>query len=124
MFAVKGIYDGKSIVTEEPVLLAEKYAVAITFLYPVKSEQQTENVRENIKKFREKHNNSLTKHLRKGLAEEKNLCFNAQEMIDGNESEENKRIRYKLEQNAWAAHVADYFLPYLHAPLSRNKYSF
>jgi len=107
MFAVKGIYDGKSIVTDEPVLLAEKYAVAITFLYPVKSEQQTENVKENIKKFREKHNNSLDKHLRKSLAEEKNLGFNAQEMIDGNESEENKQIRYKLEQNAWATHVAD-----------------
>ncbi|MCL2283300.1 MAG: hypothetical protein FWC26_08295 [Fibromonadales bacterium] len=108
MFAVKGVYDGKSIVTEEPVPLAESYAVAITFLYPVEKKQQSENVVENIRKFREKYSkSSLVKHLKKSLAEGKNIGFNVQEVIDGNESEENKQTRHKLEQNAWAAHVAD-----------------
>jgi hypothetical protein len=107
MFAVKGIYDGKSITTEDPVPVAEKYAVAITFLYPIEK-QQSENVEKNIMKFREKHNkNSLVKHIKKSLAEGKNLGFNAQEVIDGNESEKNKQIRHKLEKNAWATHVAD-----------------
>ena len=99
MFAVKGIYDGKFITTEDPVPVAEKYAVAITFLYPVEK-QQGENVEENIKKFREKHNKN-------SLAKGKNLGFNAQEVIDGNESEKNRHIRHKLEKNAWATHVAD-----------------
>jgi len=108
MFAVKGIYDGKSITTEDPVPVAEKYAVAITFLYPVEAKQQSENVEKNIIKFREKHNkNSFIKHLKKSLAEGKKFGFNVQEVIDGNESEKNKQIRHELEKNAWATHVAD-----------------
>jgi predicted CopG family antitoxin len=87
--------------------VAEKYAVAITFLYPVE-EQQSEDVRENIKKFREKHNkNSFIEHLKKNLIGKKRLGFNVQEVIDGNESEKNRQIRYELEKRAWEMHVAD-----------------
>ena len=107
MFAVRGTYNGKSITINDPVPVAEKYAVAITFLYPVE-EQRNENVKENIKKFREKHDKSyLVKHLKKSLAEGKKFDFNAQEIIEGKESKKSRQARYKLEKNAWANHVAD-----------------
>jgi len=108
MFAVKGIYDGKTITMEDPVPVTEKYVVAVTFLYSAETEQKNENIEENIKKFREKHNkNDLIKHLTQRLAEGENLGFAAQEIIDGNESEKNEQIRYELERNAWAMSVAD-----------------
>jgi hypothetical protein len=100
MFAVKGIYDGKTVTIEDPVPVAERYAVAVTFLYSVEEEQKNENIEENIRKFREKQN-SLTEHLTESIAEGKTFGFNAQEIIEGNESEENRQIRYELEKNTW-----------------------
>jgi hypothetical protein len=106
MFAVKGIYDGKTITIEDPVPVTERYAVAVTFLYSVEKEPKNENIEENIKKFRQKQNN-LAEHLAKSIAEGKTFDFNAQEIIDGNESEKNRQIRYELERKAWAMSVAD-----------------
>jgi hypothetical protein len=42
MFAVKGIYDGKSVVVKEPIPLAvaEQYEVVVTFLSSINSDKE------------------------------------------------------------------------------------
>ncbi len=40
MFAVKGFYDGKSIVVEEPILVKEQYEVIVTFISSVVNENK------------------------------------------------------------------------------------
>jgi hypothetical protein len=40
MFTVKGIYDGNTIVIEEPILVKEQYKVIITFISSIVNENE------------------------------------------------------------------------------------
>ena len=52
MFAVKGIYDGKSVVVKEPIPLpiAEQYEVIVTFLSSVSSGKEHKLTDDDIRK--------------------------------------------------------------------------
>ena len=41
MYAIKGIYDGNCFRLEQPIPVKEEYKVVITFIDPVKSEQES-----------------------------------------------------------------------------------
>jgi hypothetical protein len=52
MFAVKGIYDGKTVVVKEPIPLAvaEQYEVVVTFLSSINSAKENKSGDENARK--------------------------------------------------------------------------
>jgi hypothetical protein len=52
MFAVKGIYDGKSVVVKEPIPLpvAEQYEVVVTFLSSLSSDKEHKFIDDNMRK--------------------------------------------------------------------------
>jgi hypothetical protein len=63
---------------------------------------------EKILQFREKyHNETFKEHLRKTAAEGFHFDFNAQNIISGTETEEEKQNRYRSEKLAWGKAIQD-----------------
>jgi hypothetical protein len=67
-----------------------------------------DTVAERIRKFREKYNReTFVEHLKKKLAEGVVFEFDAQKIIDGTETEEERQERYRMEKRAWSDDVAE-----------------
>ena len=51
MFAVKGFYDGSSVVVEEPIPVKEQYKVIITFVSSMANENKKRNYYEKLQEL-------------------------------------------------------------------------
>ena len=51
MFAVKGFYDGSSVVVEEPIPVKEQYKVIVTFVSSIASENKKRNYYEKLQEL-------------------------------------------------------------------------
>ncbi len=51
MFAVKGFYDGNSVVVEEPIPVKERYNVIVTFVSSIINEKGKRNYYEKLQEF-------------------------------------------------------------------------
>jgi len=51
VFAVKGFYDGNSVVVEEPIPVKERYNVIVTFVSSIINEKGKRNYYEKLQEF-------------------------------------------------------------------------
>ena len=51
MFAVKGFYDGNSVVVEEPIPVKEQYKVIVTFVSSMANENKKRNYYERLQEL-------------------------------------------------------------------------
>jgi len=51
VFAVKGFYDGNSVVVEEPIPVKEQYKVIVTFVSSMASENKKRNYYEKLQEL-------------------------------------------------------------------------
>jgi hypothetical protein len=51
VFAVKGFYDGNSVVVEEPIPVKEQYKVIVTFVSSMSSENKKRNCYEKLQEL-------------------------------------------------------------------------
>jgi hypothetical protein len=69
--------------------------------------QKTETTLDRIARFRKKHNHeTFIEHLRQKLAEGFKFDFDAEKVINGTETEEEKQNRYQMEKRTWQDTVA------------------
>jgi hypothetical protein len=76
MFAVKGFYDGNSVVVEEPIPVKEQYKVIVTFISSITNENGQKTYYEKLRElngsikddsFIEQNDLSLEKNLHRDL---------------------------------------------------------
>ncbi|MDR0877201.1 MAG: hypothetical protein LBN21_04050 [Treponema sp.] len=89
-----------------PAMLHKRVEVTVR---PVEnSGQPEENIAEKIAKFRIKYQGeTLREYVKQKSAEGIVFDFDAQKVIDGAETDEDRQYRYRLGKQAWAQHIRE-----------------
>ena len=79
MFAVKGVYDGNSVIVDEPIPVKERYEVIVTFIDSISYEENTKYNNNDRKKALDFLINFPKKELPKGFNYKQELANSLEE---------------------------------------------
>ena len=108
MLVITGIFENERFIPDNPVSIPQKKRVVVTIEEEKYVVTKSETVAEKVENFRRKYNRgTFIEQLKKQVAEGHSFEFDVQKVIDGNETEEDIQIRYRLEKQAWGNTVKE-----------------
>jgi len=116
MLVITGIFENERFIPDRPVSLPQKKKVIVTIEEHTAEASSTEKyveakpetTAEKVDNFRKKYNRgTFVENLKKQVAEGQSFDFDVQKLIDGNETEEDMQVRYRLEKQAWGNAVKE-----------------
>ena len=101
MLVITGIFEDGRFIPDKPVKIPEKKKVLVTIEEHTDSKSELTTA-ERLSNFRKKFNReTFIEQLKKQAEEGHSFDFDVQKVINGNETEEDMQIRYRLEKQAW-----------------------
>jgi len=108
MLVITGIFENERFIPDNPVSIPQKKRVVVTIEEENYIVTKSETVAEKVENFRRKYNRgTFIEQLKKQVTEGYSFNFDVQKVIDGTETEEDIKSRYRLEKQAWGNTVKE-----------------